>query len=95
MCRDVCVPLPNTKKFIINHPLNLFSYLLTYSALQPLCGLGLPQECPKPPTVSRLRLPVRYPGLKNSTKIKIIKQCILTIEFHPKFDQYQTKQLLI
>ena len=28
-----------------------------------LCGLGLPQECPKPLAVSRLRLPVRYPGL--------------------------------
>ena len=23
------------------------TYLLTYPALQPLCGLGLPQECPK------------------------------------------------
>ena len=37
-----------------NHP--GFDNLLTYPALQPLCGLGLPQECPKPFAVSRLRL---------------------------------------
>ena len=37
-------------------------YFLTYPALLPLSGLGLPKECPKPLTVSRLRLPVRYPG---------------------------------
>ena len=39
------------------------SLLLTYftnPALQPLCGLGLPYECPVPPMVSRLRLPDRY-----------------------------------
>ena len=39
------------------------TYFLTYQALQPLYGIGLPQECPKPLTVSHLRLPVQYPGL--------------------------------
>ena len=45
--------------------ISCYTYLLTYPALQPLCGLGLPQECPKPLTVSRLHLPVRYPGLND------------------------------
>ena len=38
------------------------TYLLAYPVLPPLCGLGLHQQCPKPLTVSRLRLPVRYLG---------------------------------
>ena len=46
-----------------NSLLQLPSDLSIYPALQPLCGLGLSQECPKPLTVSRLSLPVRYPGL--------------------------------
>ena len=54
----------------------IITYLLTYPALQPLCGLGLPQECPKPLTISRLRLPVRYPGL-NGERLHAISSSVL------------------
>ena len=61
------------------------AFLLTNTALLPLCGLGLPLKCPKSLTDSRVRLPVRYPGLNGGLLHAILPPQLRHIKLPSQF----------